>query len=108
MNIRLKQSETRIEQNGLTNFKRKQCELLLPALKISALVQTIEVKGLTIPETPPSNKGLLPSLSTTPTATPVIINYYNKLTCQDYLVETVSKPPLKKILSNMQREKWEQ
>jgi hypothetical protein len=32
-------------------------------------------KELTIPETPPSSKGLLPSLSTTTTATPVIINY---------------------------------
>ena len=35
-------------------------------------------KVLTIPETPPSNRGLLPSLSTTSTATPVINNYNNK------------------------------
>lgn len=32
----------------------------------------------TIAETPPSNKGLLPSLSITKTATPVIINYNNR------------------------------
>lgn len=41
-----------------------------------------ENKVLTIPETPPSSKGLLPSLSTTRTANPVIINYNNKRACQ--------------------------
>jgi hypothetical protein len=33
---------------------------------------------LTIPLTPPMSNGLLPSLSTTRTATPVMINYSNK------------------------------
>lgn len=40
-----------------------------------------ENKVLTIPETPPSSKGLLPSLSTTRTATPVIINCNDKRAC---------------------------
>lgn len=34
-----------------------------------------------MPETPPRSKGLLPSLSTTNTATPVISNYNHKRMC---------------------------
>lgn len=42
-------------------------------------VQRTWKKGLTIPETPLNNTGcLLPSLSTTRTAVPVITNYNNK------------------------------
>ena len=41
--------------------------------------KTEEVRGQTMPLTPPRSKGLLPSLSITITATPVITNYNSKV-----------------------------
>ena len=93
-------SRNNVPREWSHKLKKKRVNFCLQQLKISTLVQTIEVKGLTIPETPPNNKGLLPILSTTTTATPVIINYNNKITCQDYLVETVAKSPFGKDFVN--------
>lgn len=61
-----------------------------------------------MPETPPNSKGLLPSLSTTTTAAPVMINYNNKIKCQDFLVETAVKSPFGEDFVNRAEEQWEQ
>jgi hypothetical protein len=56
------------------------------------LKQEVYMEGrLTIPLTPPMSNGLLPSLSTTRTATPVIISYRDKTRTLVYFLVSLTE-----------------